>query len=91
MDRLAQAAINADPGQLAATKVAAEKAPEPAGIAPELLERCLKRKARPKKGVDAPKSADDLVILDQETKRLREQCVRTVIAQHRKTQAAPKK
>jgi len=76
---------------LAVTKVKAEAPPQPTGIDPNLLDRCLRLKASTK-GVDAPKSADDLVIRDQETKKLREQCVMSVVARHRQPEKtkAPK-
>lgn len=80
--------------KLAVSALAAkEAADKPVGIPPELLDRCLRLKARPK-GHDAPKSADDLVLVDQETKKAREQCVRSVVAKHRQQQkkaAAAKK
>jgi hypothetical protein len=77
--------------KLAVSALAAkEAADKPTGIPPELLERCLRQKARPKKGADASRSADTLVLVDQEAKKVREQCVRSVIAQHRRKAAAKK-
>jgi hypothetical protein len=74
----------------AAVKVAAEAAVKPAGIDPALLERCLRRGAAKKKvGQPGPTAADQLVLSELEAKKVREQCVRSVIAQHRR-KAAPK-
>ena len=79
----------AESTELAAVKVKAEAPSQPTGIDPKLIDRCLRLKASPK-GLDAPKSADDLVLRDQETKKLREQCVRSVVAKHRQPGKAPK-
>jgi len=89
LDQWGKAALNADPTLFTATKIAMTEmppAPKQEGIAPDLLEKCLKRTAKkaPAKG---DKTADGLVLAELQTKAVREACVRTVIAAHRKKQA----
>jgi len=94
LDRWAKTA-SADALLIAESKLAVAEAAavdtKPTGIAPETLEKCLKRKAKttPKGGVPpkGDKSADGLVLTELETKRLRESCVWLVIRQHQGQQA----